>query len=421
MTAKEELKELYETLEKCEVKNLPKIIEMNKRLINGITLALRKAFPDSMITSNEVKQGLNVPAFIVRMVSFQTQAHPMQRHKNLPRFDIIYFPKADREECYSVSDKLCKVLEVIALPSGDKVRGVDMSSEITDDALHFFISYNHFVYAPYYDTTMDELKIKQGEANAQTLYAYRINGGGAKAANTFCTAKYTGTAGNKLYVVIAANADSTSMFDVSLYYDTTLLDAQTVAAATALKDNDFVTWKTNATLEVTTKTALSGGTNGTANAAAHQAALDKFESYSFNTLGCPTDDTTTAKLYMNYTKRMRDEVGAKFQTVIFNLSANAKIADYEGVIEVASKAADYPSNVAGIGQYALVYWVTGASAGCAVNKSNTNKKYDGELSIDVDKTQADLAADIEAGRFVMHNVNGDVRVLEDPIIAGTSQ
>ena len=257
------------------------------------------------------------------------------------------------------------------------------------------------------------LPLRELFMNAQTLYAYRLNGGGAKASNTFCTAKYTGTAGNKLYVVIATNADSASLFDVSLYYDTTLLDAQTVATATALKDNDFVTWKTNASLEVTTKTALTGGTNGTANAAAHQAALDKFESYSFNTLGCPADDNTTAKLYMNYTKRMRDEIGAKFQTVIFNLSSNAKIADYEGVIEVASKATDYPSNVAGIGQYALVYWVTGASAGCAVNKSNTNKKYDGELSIDVDKTQADLAADIEAGRFVMHNVNGDVRVLED--------
>ena len=140
--------------------------EINTNMIlDGITLALREAFPGSMITSNEVKQGLNVPAFIVRMVSFQTQAHPMQRHKNLPRFDIIYFPETEREDCYSVSDKLCKVLEVIALPSGDKVRGVDMSSEITDDALHFFISYNHFVYAPYYDTTMDELKIKQGEAN----------------------------------------------------------------------------------------------------------------------------------------------------------------------------------------------------------------------------------------------------------------
>lgn len=116
----------------------------------------------------------------------------------------------------------------------------------------------------------------------QTLYAYRLNGGGAKAACTYCTAKYSGVAGNKLYVVIAANADNSSLFDVSLYYDTTLLDTQTVAAATALKDNDFVTWKTTASLAATAKTPLTGGTNGTANAAAHQAALDKFESYCFS-------------------------------------------------------------------------------------------------------------------------------------------
>ena len=169
----------------------------------------------------------------------------------------------------------------------------------------------------------------------QTLYAYRLNGGGAKAVCAYCTAKYSGIAGNKLYVVIAANADNADLFDVSLYYDTTLLDTQTVAAATALKDNDFVTWKTTASLAATAKTPLTGGTNGTANAAAHQAALDKFD------------------------------------------------------------------------------WMTGASAGCAVNKSNTNKKYDGELTVDVDRTQAELEAAIKAGRLMFHNVNGDVRILED--------
>lgn len=214
-------------------------------------------------------------------------------------------------------------------------------------------------------------------------------------------------------MVIAANADNSSLFDVSLYYDTTLLDAQTVAAATALKDNDFVTWKTTASLAATAKTPLTGGTNGTANAAAHQAALDKFESYSFNTLGCPSDDSTTIKLYINYTKRLRDEVGAKFQTVIFNLDSNEKLADYEGVIEIGSKVTDYDSGISGLRQYGLVYWMTGASAGCAVNKSNTNKKYDGELTVDVDRTQAELEAAIKAGRLMFHNVNGDVRILED--------
>ena len=134
-------------------------------ILDGITLALRNAYPGSMITSNEVKQGLNVPAFIVRMVSFQTEVRPMQRYRNFPRFDIIYFPKNAREECYGVSDRLCSVLEVITLPTGDKIRGVDMSSEIDDDVLHFFVSYNHNVYKPVDTVAMEEFKIKQGEAN----------------------------------------------------------------------------------------------------------------------------------------------------------------------------------------------------------------------------------------------------------------
>ncbi len=134
-------------------------------ILDGITLALRGAFPDSMITSNEVEQGLNVPAFIVRLVSFQTEPRPMQRYRNMPRFDIIYFPKAAREECYDISDKLCDVLEVITLPSGDKIRGVDMSSEVDDEVLHFFVSYNHNVFKPIDNTMMEELRLNQGDTN----------------------------------------------------------------------------------------------------------------------------------------------------------------------------------------------------------------------------------------------------------------
>lgn len=247
----------------------------------------------------------------------------------------------------------------------------------------------------------------------KTLYAYRLNSGGTKADCTYCTAKYPGTAGNNLFVVITMNADDESLYDVNLYYDTTLVDSQTVAAATDLKDNDFVTWKTDATLDTTMKTLLTNGSNGTVTTASHQAALDKLESYSFNTLGCPSGDSTIANLYINYTKRMRDEVGAKFQTVIFNLDTNDKLSDYEGVIEVASGVTDFDTNIAGMGQYGLVYWMTGVSASCAVNKSCTNKKYDGELTVDMDKTQAQLEAAIKSGRLMLHNVNGEARILED--------
>lgn len=248
---------------------------------------------------------------------------------------------------------------------------------------------------------------------AQTLYAYRLNGGGAKAANKFCTAKYTGSAGNRLSTVIAVNADDADLFDVSTYIDTTLVDMQTVAKAEDLKPNDFVTWKADATLEATAKTPLTAGANGTANAAAYQAFLDKIESYSFNTLGCPSDDATTIGLFVNFTRRMRDEVGANFQTVVFNALGAAKAGDYEGIIEVGSKVVDFNSAIPGMGQYGLVYWATGVSAGCAVNKSNTNKRYDGELTVNVDYTQADLEKGIKTGRFMFHNVGGEVRILED--------
>ena len=62
---------------------------------------------------------------------------------------------------------------------------------------------------------------------------------------------------------------------------------------------------------------------------------------------------------------------------------------------------------------ALVYWVAGAQAAVAVNKSLTNSKYNGELTVDTNYTQAALEAAIKAGKFMLHSVNGTVRVLED--------
>ena len=128
-------------------------------ILDGITLALRSAFPDSHIEVNAIKQGLNPPAFIVLMVSNEYETYPNSRQKRLPRFDIIYFPTARREECYEMADKLVEVLDVIELPSGDKLRGSDVSIEISEDVLHVLISYNHFVYKPAEQTYMSELEL----------------------------------------------------------------------------------------------------------------------------------------------------------------------------------------------------------------------------------------------------------------------
>lgn len=238
---------------------------------------------------------------------------------------------------------------------------------------------------------------------ARTLYAYRLNGGGEKASNIFATALYCGTRGNDLKIVIQTNTDDPAKMDVMTYLGTSKVDTQTVKSAADLSANDYVSFKTDAELTATASTPLEGGSNGTVDGTAHQAYLDKIESYSFNTMGVAVTDETTKKLYASFCRRLRDELGIKFQLVLYNLAT-----DYMGIINVKNKVTD-----AGWSEASLVYWVTGAECGCEVSRSVQNKRYDGAFTVDTDYTQTELVSAITAGEFALHNVNGTVRVLED--------
>jgi hypothetical protein len=256
-----------------------------------------------------------------------------------------------------------------------------------------------------YDYSHDKLKgLRDLFLNLKTGYFYRLNNGAVKAENTFATAKYGGIRGNDIKIVIAVNVDDVTKFDVSTLLDATVVDAQTVASIAELTANDYVTFKSAATLAATAATPLTGGTNGAAiTGAQYQAALDKFEAYTFNTLGCLSIEETIKSLFAAFTKRMRDEVGAKFQTVLYN-----KAADYEGVISIKNKTLD-----SGALESSAVYWLTGASASCAVNRSNTNKNYDGEFTFFVDYKQSELEKAMKEGSFVFHKVGDEVHVLDD--------
>lgn len=254
-----------------------------------------------------------------------------------------------------------------------------------------------------YEYTNDKLKgLRDLFLNTKTLYAYKLTSGGVKAANDFATALYTGVRGNDIKITIQKNADDARLFDVKTVVGTTVVDEQTVAKVADLVANKFVTWK-DAELTVTAATPLSGGSNGTVDGAAYQAYLDKIESYTYNTMGVVVTDETTKTLFASFVKRLRDEMGIKFQLVLYN-----KAADYYGTINVKNKVTDE-----GWSEASLVYWVTGVSAGCEVNKSNQNKVYNGEFTVDTNYTQNQLAAAIKAGEFTLHKVGSDVRVLED--------
>lgn len=255
-----------------------------------------------------------------------------------------------------------------------------------------------------YDYTADQLKgLRDLFKNIKTLYAYKLNKG-VKASNTLATAKYSGIRGNAITIKVEVNVDDPSKLNVTTLFDGIEVDVQIVGTMTELLPNDYIgEWKTDASLEATAGMPMAGGTNGEATGTDYQNFLDKIESYSFNTLGCLSTETTIKDLFAQFTKRLRDDMGIKFQTVLYNHKA-----DYEGVINVKNKVLDD-----GELESSAIYWVTGASAGCAVNKSNTNKTYDGDFTINVDYKQSQLEQAIDAGEFVFHKVGDEVHVLND--------
>ncbi len=256
-----------------------------------------------------------------------------------------------------------------------------------------------------YEYSHEKLKgLRDLFLNTQIFYGYRLNGGGKKARNELAEAVHCGIRGNDLRIVVQVNADHESLFDVKTFLGTVLVDEQTVKSVEELKTNEYVRWKAGAVLEAVAGLPLTGGENGEVNGSSYQNYLDQIESYTYNTMGVTVTDNVTKSLFTAFTRRLRDEMGVKFQLILYDYAE----ADHYGVISVENRTLDN-----GWGDTGLIYWVTGACAGCAVNRSNQNRKYDGGFTVDVSYTQNQLKDAIRAGKFIFHMVGNDIRVLED--------
>lgn len=258
-----------------------------------------------------------------------------------------------------------------------------------------------------YAYTAAELRpLREVFKHAKTLHCFRLNQGGKKAANTLATAKYPGSRGNALRLVITENENSTEnepLFDVATYLGDVQVDKQlNIAALSDLQSNPYLDWLPEAELALTAGVPLTGGEDGQVLDAAYQTYLDQAENYTYNAMGCLAADKLVKELFVAYNKRMRDEVGKKCQLVLFN-----QLADYEGVVSVKNGLAADKENPA------LAAWVTGVLAGTAVNKSATNMTYDGEYAIDTEYTQKQLEKGLQEGSWLFHQVDGKVTVLRD--------
>jgi hypothetical protein len=261
-----------------------------------------------------------------------------------------------------------------------------------------------------YDYTTDSLLyIRETMKNASKVLVYRLNSAGTKATvvsdNLTITAKYTGTRGNDIKIVIETNVDDTTKFDVLTYLDLILVDMQTVALAEELISNNYVDFSGTGALVVTAGINLTGGTSTDLTSQAYSDFLTEAEKYTFNTIVCNSTETAIKDLYIAFIKRLRDDEGVKCQAVMSDYKA-----DYEGVIVVKN---GYKIGTIVIPSENATYYIAGATAGANINESLTNAIVLGATEVDTRYTNSELEQAILNGEIALYQDGDVVRILTD--------
>ncbi len=256
-----------------------------------------------------------------------------------------------------------------------------------------------------YEYTHEKMKpLRDLFLYAKKALLYRCNSGQkatATAGGCNIEAKYGGTRGNDIRIIISKNIDDETAFDVKTYLDLKLEDTQTVKKIEDLTENTYVTFQGTGSLEANAGVNLTGGTNKEVTGSDYSDFLEEAEKENFNVLAYAGEDNTTKGLFTAFTKRLRDEEGIKFVTVLFDYTK----ADFEGIISVTNETEEEKT--------ALVYWTAGIEAGAEVNESVTNKKYDGEYSIKAKYKKSRFIEGIQKGEFLYYEDGEDIRVLRD--------
>lgn len=260
-----------------------------------------------------------------------------------------------------------------------------------------------------YDFTHEKmLLLRELFKGAKLAHLYRTNVGGEKATATHnaltVEAKCSGIRGNDIRITIRSVVDAPSSFVVSTYLEDKKVDEQKAATIEELKENDFVRFTGSGALSATAGMSLSGGTNKATVNGAYSEFLEKIESYGLNIIAYPGTNETIKSLFVEFVKRMRDEHGIKIQAVLYKKSD----ADHEGIISV-----DTAVTSEGMTESDLVYWLAGKEAGCSINRSLVNAKYDGELKMDVNYKQRELEQAVKTGKILFHKVGEQIRLLDD--------
>ena len=251
--------------------------------------------------------------------------------------------------------------------------------------------------------------------NANIAKIYRLDSGGLKAKvvidDLTVEAKYAGTFGNKIAILIEQDGD---IYEVRTFADGYEVDTQRVTAITDIENNDFVTFtfadtegEPNVSVSSSSK-LLADGTDGTVAATtAYNAFFEVLKNIKWQVIAICNNDETVNPLIPDFIKKMRNGEGKYVQAVV----ANYDEGDYEGIINNVIGAI-----INGVEFSAVEFtaYVAGMTASATATESNTGKIIEGATEI-IDPLDGDeIETGLKTGQFILSsNQDGSIKVEQD--------
>lgn len=256
-------------------------------------------------------------------------------------------------------------------------------------------------------------------AGCYTALLYRTDTGGAKAtatilANTLTvSAKYKGSTGNKITVVIVEDKPEEGDYTIQVLVNNLLQETFVCNEITELEDieSNFVEFTVvddDADIPTTAGITLAGGTNGTVSSSTYSTFWSLLDTQNFQCLAM-YDITTSGlpALIKDKIQIWREQRGKKVQAVVYDYTS----ADYEGIISVNQ---GFKTSTETVDTALFPLWVASMTAGAEVNKSLTAAVVEDGVEIINPILEDEIEDALNTGRFVLsYRQDGAVCVEKD--------
>ena len=257
------------------------------------------------------------------------------------------------------------------------------------------------------------LLLKEILKETSKILVYRLNGGEkAKATveeDKTIMAKYAGTKGNEITVIIANNVEDTTKYDVITYLEGTKIDSQTISNYEEFEENDYITITGTGAISKATTVKLEGGTTEKATEEnVYPKFLEALELENYNYIAyCGTDDATKA-LIVTFVKRMNDQEGIRVKAVMGDYAA-----DYEKITTIKNGVVLEDGTELTNAQCAAYF--AALSSVSDINQSNTYTQYKGAVDANPRLNNTDTEKALKNGNIVFTRRKEENVVIEQDI------